>query len=317
MNFGNFKKTGMVIMIASTIVMIAGSQLFGDDMPKAVNVNCSSNSPIKFKGPNYSFAVSATPSTVITAINDENSSYDVSEYCASAINARRQTLHTRTKKGTTTEIKPYYGLTDSAIIPPYTPILSNVTARSGSSVCRLCKGLADAKKSGHAGYGMCYGIAPDPTGPTTNEVSVGWCGASIGITAKQVVDSCLNSFENEDGGGHKGPIIWDSTRGISCTIGVYVDPATKIKKAGISISYSYPPRNAKAPNGSNCKVSGECLSKKCSKSRCVGSSTEVLGVSTCPADDSKNCTEHPEDKSTCVSKNLACTSGKCTNGKCQ
>lgn len=297
------------------------------DATVSASVNCLANSPSKYNGPNYSYASSASATTVISAVNDTNTSYDVSNYCTTAINARRQTTHSRTKNGTATTIKPYYSLSSSNVVPAYTAVTSNIAATTGSSVCRLCKGLADAKAGDHAGYGMCYGISPDETGPTTNEVSVGWCGATIGKTAQEVVDSCLNSFENEDGAGagHKGPIVWDTTRGISCIVGVYVDPTTGAKKAGISISYSYPPRNAAAANGDSCKVSGECLSKKCSNSRCVGfassipdgSSAVTQGVSTCPIADSKNCTEHPEDSALCVSKNLACSSGVCLNATCQ
>lgn len=278
-----------------------------------VSVSCQANSPSNYAGPNYSYAIAATETTVISAVNNFNTSYDVSEYCTTAMNARRRTAHSRTKSGTTATIQPYYVLATGSVLPEYTAITTNINATSGSSVCRLCKGLADAQVSNHAGHGMCYGIAPDPTGPLTNEVAVGFCGASIGGTAKQAVDGCLNSFENETGGGgHKGAIVWDTTRGISCIIGVYVDPDTGAKKAGISMSYSYPPRNAAAANGDNCKVSGECLSKKCKDSRCVGAAN-----SACPATDSKNCTEHPEDTALCFSKNLACDSGTCAAGLCQ
>lgn len=286
--------------------------ILAEPQAKALSVSCQANSPNKYAGPDYAYAIAATPTTVINPINKSNTAYDISGYCAAAINLRRQTTHTRIRKGNTQSIKPYYSLATGNVVPAYTAITANVNATSGSSVCRLCKGLADAKVSGHAGHGMCYGIAPDATGATTNEVSVGWCGAALGSTAQQVVDNCLNSFENEDGGGHKGPIVWDSQRGISCTIGVFVDTKTGAARAGISISYSYPPRQKAAANGENCKVKGECQSNQCLKGRCVGAAG-----ATCPLADSKNCAEHPEDKATCFSKNLACASGACNSGKCQ
>lgn len=323
--------TGFTMIFATAVAVAgcgvdSGSDAAGDEVSTgeqavAVTVDCKANSPNQYVGPNYSNAIAATQSTVIDAISNKNTAYDISGYCATAINNRRRTVHTRTKNGVTTSINPYYNLYNTSVVPTYTAIGVNVGATTGSSVCRLCKGLADAKAGGHAGYGSCYGIAPDATGPTTNDVSVGFCGAAIGQTAGAVVDGCLNLFENETGsGGHKGPIMWDSSRGISCVIGVYVDPTTGAKKAGITFSYSYPPRNGTMPNGGNCKVSGECLSNKCSNSRCVGfassipagSTTVKSGVSACPASNSTNCSTHPEDTSLCFPRTLACASGVCT-----
>lgn len=332
----HFVATGFMTIVATAVAMTACgvdsasdaevNEVSESTQAVAVNVNCQANSPNNYAGPNYSQAITATTTTVINAINNQNTSYDVSSYCATAYNARRRTVHTRTTNGVTSNINPYYNLYNTSVVPAYSAIGINISATSGSSVCRLCKGLADAQAGGHAGYGMCYGISPDATGPTTNEVSVAYCGAAIGRTAKEVVDGCLNSIENQSGaGGHKGTIVWDTARGVSCIIGVYVDPATGAKRAGLAMSFSYPPRNATMPNGGNCKVSGECLSRRCSNGRCegfassipAGGTTVTAGVSTCPATNSTNCTQHPEDPALCFSKNLACASGVCSsNGTC-
>lgn len=342
--------TGFVTIFATALTMVgcnadSASDTQGDEEVSsdsdavAVAVNCTSTSPNGLASSNYSNAIAATETTVISAINNGNTAYDITSYCTAAINARRTTLHSRTKNGVTTPIKPYYNLYNAQIVSPYTAIGINVAAVNSatvpyaSSVCRLCEGLSNAKAGGHSNYGACYGTAPDATGPLTSDVSDGFCGVTVGTTAKNAVDSCLNGFESEDGAGagHKGPMAWDTTRGISCLIGVYVDPVTGAQKAGITVNYSYPPRNALAPNGAACKVSGECLSKKCA-GRCVGfnssirvgSTTPTAGVSTCPAADSKNGAvvdpaygaEHKEDPALFFSKNLACASGTCTNSVC-
>jgi hypothetical protein len=339
--------TGFVTIFATALTMVgcnadSASETQGDEEISsdsdavAVAVDCTLTSPNKLASSNYLNAIAATETTVISAINNGNTAYDVTSYCTAAINARRRTAHSRTKlvNGVivTTPIQPYYNLYDAQIVSPYTAIginvaaVNSVTTPYASSVCRLCEGLSNAKAGDHSNYGACGGAAPDATGPLTNDVSDGFCGVTVGTTAKNAVDTCLNSFENEDGpgAGHKGPMAWDTTRGISCLIGVYVDPATGAKKAGITVNYSYPPRNALAPNGAACKVSGECLSKKCA-GRCVGfSSSATAAVRACPAADSKNGAvvtpaygaEHKEDPSLFFSKNLACASGICSNSVC-
>ncbi len=310
--------------------IVEGEEVAQEANAVSVTVDCKANSSTGYAGPNYERAISATPTTVIDAVDGKTTVFDISGYCASAINARRQTNHTRIRNGTPSTLNPYYSLyytgSAPAVVPAYSTIGFNINETTGPSACRLCKGLADAVAPGHPNYGSCYGGwdavgGQNVNGPTLNDNSVGACGAGVGQTAQQVVDNCLNSFENEDGGGHKGPIIWDSSRGIACTIAVYVDPVTGAKTAGVRMDYSWPTRAAAQPNGGNCKVSGECLSKRCNGAtgRCegftssirVGSSAVTNGVSTCPLTDSKNCTEHPEDPTTCVSKNLACASGVC------
>jgi hypothetical protein len=350
MNIKHVITTGFVTIFAAALTMVgcnadSASDTEGDEETNsnseavAVIVNCTSTSPNGLASSNYSNAIAATEATAIAAIGDTNTVYDITSYCTAAINARRTTVHSRTKSGVTTTIQPYYNLYDAQIVSPYTAIAINVAATNSvatpysSSVCRLCEGLSNAKAGDHSNYGACGGAAPDATGPLTADVADGFCGVTVGTTAKNAVDTCLNSFESEDGpgAGHKGPMVWDTTRGISCLIGVYVDPVTLVKKAGLTVNYSYPPRNALAPNGAACKVSGECLSKKCA-GRCVGfnssirvgSTTATAGVSTCPAADSKNgwvispatVAVHSEDPALWFSKNLACASGTCTGGIC-
>jgi hypothetical protein len=282
MNIKHLVATGLMTFFAAAIATTGCSVRSGSDLDSdsdmaedmaeediseaaeavTVAVDCTASQPNPNSGAtwsSYSRAATVAAGTVIDAIDVQNTVYDASAYCATAINKRRRENHQRTVKinGVTTvqNVKPYYNAYDNEYVPPYTATSINVSATAGSSACRMCKGLADAKVSGHAGYGFCYGLAPEATGPTTNDVAVGWCPANIGQNAHAAIDGCLNSFEAEQGGGHKGPIVWDSTRNISCKIGVYVDPVTKAKKAGITVDYTYQPRNNTTPNGGNCKVS--------------------------------------------------------------
>jgi hypothetical protein len=322
----HFVATGFVSIFA-TAVTLAGcsgdstSDTGGDeasDNAGAVTAHgCTPLTNAKWQGtPYYNQAYDYT--TIVSAAADgstivnNNGAYDATDYCNAQIRARRQaTHHIKLLDATSTSLNPYYALASGGVVPTYrrsTNLDTTPDVTVSSQTCAWCKAAADAAVGNHAVYGNC----PDDN-------SEGFCGftPSSTMTVKQAIDNCFSMFENEKGAsaGHKGAlVVWDTARPISCVMGVTT--VSGVKKGGITVMYGWPDKNQ--PNGANCKLSTACTSGKCFNGRCVGAPG-----ATCPANDSLNCSKHPEDVALCVSKNAACinaagtANGTCTSGICR
>jgi hypothetical protein len=237
----------------------------------------------------------------VSSVPANDGAYDISQYCLNEINIRRRTDNHPFK---TTTLRNYHDAY-SALLPNFARMGIDTTPdkNDASQTCPWCQSVANAKAGGHSGYGICGGQG----------ATAAYCGVGNNATIKDAVKGCLDMIENEKGfSGHQGGLLWDTSRPVSCVLGVIT--ASGAKKKGISINWGPPTiTDYSRPNGARCKRAKHCASGTCTDGRCKG-----RGGETCPTNDNIDCSLHAgDDPGICVRKNAACASGNCSSGKCR